>query len=143
MAEYIEREATVNLLQSLGSRDYRREKGTIQEAIKMVSGSEYTPAADVEPVRHGHWKPKAVMVRCLNARNYICSRCGHEPLEVTTRCPNCGAKMDEEVKSTAPTALTNQDIRAMHNELCLKCGKYKGAHLGACDGCRWKWEATQ
>lgn len=26
----------------------------------------------------------------------------------------------------------------MHNELCLKCGSYKLAHKGACDGCRWK-----
>ena len=29
----------------------------------------------------------------------------------------------------------NADLR---NELCLKCGKYKTAHLGSCDGCRWK-----
>lgn len=50
MAEYIEREATIELLRSIGSRDYRREKGTIQEAIKMISFSEYTPAADVAPV---------------------------------------------------------------------------------------------
>lgn len=28
--------------------------------------------------------------------------------------------------------------RAMRNELCLYCGKYKTAHLGACDGCRFK-----
>ena len=50
MTEYIEREATIELLRSIGSRDYRREKGTIQEAIKMISFSEYTPAADVVPV---------------------------------------------------------------------------------------------
>ena len=50
MTEYIEREATIELLRSIGSRDYRREKGTIQEAIKMISFSEYTPAADVAPV---------------------------------------------------------------------------------------------
>ena len=55
MAEYIERESTIELLRSLGSRDYRREKGTIQEAIKMVSFPEYTPSADVAPVRHGKW----------------------------------------------------------------------------------------
>ena len=55
MDEYIEREATIKLLRSLGSRDYRREKGTIQEAIKMVSFSEYTPSADVAPVVHGRW----------------------------------------------------------------------------------------
>ena len=24
------------------------------------------------------------------------------------------------------------------NELCQYCGKYKKAHEGACDGCRWK-----
>ena len=55
MVEYIEREATVKLLRSLGSRDYRREKGTLQEAIKMVSFPEYTPPADVATVRHGRW----------------------------------------------------------------------------------------
>lgn len=48
--EYIEREKTLALLKSLGSRDYRREKGTIQDAIKMISSAVYTPAADVAPV---------------------------------------------------------------------------------------------
>ena len=24
------------------------------------------------------------------------------------------------------------------NELCQRCGQYKRAHLGYCDGCRWK-----
>lgn len=52
MAEYIEREKTVELLRSLGNREYRKEKGTIQEAIKMISFPEYTPAADVAPVVH-------------------------------------------------------------------------------------------
>lgn len=50
MAEYIEREKTVELLRSLGNREYRKENGTIQEAIKMISYPEYTPAADVVPV---------------------------------------------------------------------------------------------
>lgn len=48
--EYISREKTLALLRSLGSRDYRREKGTIQDAIKMISSAAYTPAADVAPV---------------------------------------------------------------------------------------------
>ncbi len=94
MAEYIEREATVKLLRSLGSRDYRREKGTIQEAIKMVSFPEYTPPADVAPVRHGEWETNSDMPDTL-----ICSvcKCGfdmwkHDPHNF---CPNCGAKMDE------------------------------------------------
>lgn len=24
------------------------------------------------------------------------------------------------------------------NELCLRCGQYKTAHEGSCNGCRWK-----
>ena len=30
------------------------------------------------------------------------------------------------------------DLADCRNELCLKCGKYKTAHEGSCDGCRWK-----
>lgn len=96
MAEYIEREATIEILRSLGSRDYRREKGTIQDAIKMVSFSEYTPAADVAPVRHGRWENG----------NPICPVCGEDKFKdldadiwcdwLPPFCPNCGAKMDLE-----------------------------------------------
>ena len=95
MAEYIEREATIELLRSLGSRDYRREKGTIQEAIKMLSFSEYTPAADVAPVRHGEWE----IVVGSNGKEYMvctCCRVSQDLTGVFTYCPNCGAKMDLE-----------------------------------------------
>ena len=30
--------------------------------------------------------------------------------------------------------------KALINELCQYCGKYKYAHDGACDGCRWEGE---
>lgn len=33
------------------------------------------------------------------------------------------------------------ELNAMRNELCLMCGKFRDAHNGACDGCRWKQEA--
>ena len=92
MAEYIEREATIELLRSLGSRDYRREKGTIQEAIKMVSFPEYTPSADVAPVRHGRWE----IVVGSNGKEYMvctCCRVSQDLTGVFTYCPNCGAKM--------------------------------------------------
>lgn len=113
MAEYIEREATVKLLRSLGSRDYRREKGTIQRAIKIVSFSEYTPAADVVPVRRGRWldRPKnqglkdeeigtVGMVDGEPWSSCYCSECGEwlvasdEYAVKGNYCPNCGAKMD-------------------------------------------------
>ena len=122
MAEYIEREATVKLLRRLGSRDYRREKGSIQEAIKMVSFPEYTPSADVTPVRHGRWILEAHDERVNYRWNVTaeCSECCDEQKEIwagffpnvpdwlardtalidaksvklNNYCPNCGAKMD-------------------------------------------------
>lgn len=122
MAEYIEREATIELLRSLGSRDYRRKEGTIQEAIKMVSFPEYTPSADVAPVRHGQWILEAHDERVNYRWNVTaeCSECCDEQKEIwagffpnvpssiardvalvsaesvklSNYCPNCGAKMD-------------------------------------------------
>lgn len=31
-----------------------------------------------------------------------------------------------------------KQLDAARNELCYKCGKYKEAHNGACDGCKWE-----
>ena len=103
MDEYIEREATIELLRSLGSRDYRREKGTIQDAIKMVSSSEYTPSADVAPVRHGRWidKPLIKSFKHTNIPVVECSACGIDFCDIVNNhyfmykyCPNCGCRMD-------------------------------------------------
>lgn len=30
------------------------------------------------------------------------------------------------------------ELHAMKNELCQRRGKYKRAHEGACDGCKWR-----
>lgn len=48
----------------------------------------------------------------------------------------------ELLASYEDTNLTPADINDLRNELCLKCGKYKDAHLGACDGCRWRKKET-
>ena len=34
-------------------------------------------------------------------------------------------------------ARLRKELAAMRNELCCKCGNYRDAHNGACDGCRW------
>ena len=103
MTEYIEREATIELLRSIGSRDYRREKGTIQEAIKMVSFSEYTPAADVAPVVHGRWEKSEDnycslnLVKCSVCHEEWCFEIDDDVKDLNYNyCPNCGAKMDKE-----------------------------------------------
>lgn len=31
-----------------------------------------------------------------------------------------------------------KELLTCRNELCLRCGSYKTAHLGSCEGCRWK-----
>lgn len=43
-------------------------------------------------------------------------------------------KLKEELQGAKNTA----DRKALINELCQYCGKYKIAHEGACDGCRWR-----
>ena len=93
MSEYIERERTVELLRSLGNRKYRKEKGTIQDAIKMISYPEYTPAADVAPVVHGRWiyDKKAQRPYCSVCKGYFYGAT-NSPMSY---CPNCGTKMDE------------------------------------------------
>ena len=30
------------------------------------------------------------------------------------------------------------ELKAARNELCLKCGSYKEAHLGACNDCKYR-----
>lgn len=30
------------------------------------------------------------------------------------------------------------ELKICRNELCLRCGNYREAHKGACDGCRFK-----
>ena len=89
--EYIKREKTLALLKSLGSRDYRREKGTIQEAIKMISSAVYTPAADVAPVVHGQWGDNGIPGSMLSGCSICGFTCGASSFFY---CPSCGARMD-------------------------------------------------
>lgn len=96
----IDADYTIDLLQSLGSRDYRREKGTIQDAIKMLSYEHYTPTVDAVPVVHGHW----IQSWTGDEEIVFCSVCKDESNEqldvgiVHNYCPNCGAKMDGKVE---------------------------------------------
>ena len=66
------------------------------DAVTILAEVEYMPTVDAEPVRHGRW-----IFGTANHREYMkCSVClkSQTPTGVFTYCPNCGAKMDEEVK---------------------------------------------
>lgn len=49
-------------------------------------------------------------------------------------CQRCGKDQNLMVANEKLAA----DRKALINELCQYCGKYKQAHEGACDGCRWR-----
>lgn len=61
----------------------------------FLKALDYTPSADVEPVRHGHWT-ETVIPGEVPDYDCVCSLCGKSGLPIYNFCPNCGAKMDEE-----------------------------------------------
>lgn len=46
--------------------------------------------------------------------------------------------LDMAVSKTDKVLRLKEELHAMKNELCQYCGKYKQAHNGACDGCKWR-----
>ena len=89
MAEYIERETAIKELMNDAPEQVGYSREDAADCIR------YMDAADVVPVRHGHWISK-------NPRSYewifVCSNCGYvDGYPFNDRhnyCPNCGAKMD-------------------------------------------------
>ena len=48
--------------------------------------------------------------------------------------------LDVAVSKTNKVLRLKEELHTIKNELCQYCGKYKRAHEGACDGCRWREE---
>lgn len=46
--------------------------------------------------------------------------------------------LDMAVSKTDKVLRLKEELHAIKNELCQYCGKYKQAHEGACDGCKWR-----
>lgn len=97
MAEYIERKAVKEAIgfTRLHCVAYGENK-SLSDVINEI------PAADVEPVRHGRWEewlPGMSVILTGEEMLYMCSNCTakYEDVEGMKFCPNCGAKMDEEV----------------------------------------------
>lgn len=97
MAEYIKREAALNICQKeyeerLEMCDYCGDTvaWNIGGQIKKL------PTADVAPVMHGHWIKYA---KYSFGTMYDCSICSNRILDnghSWNYCPNCGAKMNLE-----------------------------------------------
>ena len=50
---------------------------------------------------------------------------------------------DEELEELrAQLTASHRSAQDARNELCQKCGRYREAHNGACNGCKWHKEDT-
>lgn len=85
MAEYIEREAAIRVVNGQSSLTMTRSS--------LIDSISKLPAADVAPVRHGRWE---IVVGSNGKEHMVCTRCrvSQDLTGVFTYCPNCGAKMD-------------------------------------------------
>ena len=93
MAEYIEREAVHDLVQSLTKYAWASPANTghrvTVDADDVNFGVDKIPSADVAPVRHGQWIEHEDGV-------FTCNQCGNaEPIK-SYFCRYCGAMMDLE-----------------------------------------------
>ena len=72
-----------------------------------------------------------------------CVRGNMEDLKALMERPECCWGYIDELRMAMASACKERDelkkqLHEAKNELCYLCGKYREAHNGACDGCRWK-----
>ena len=69
-----------------------------------------------------------------------------EDLKALTECAECTWDYIDRLRMALASACKERDelkkeLHEAKNELCCKCGNYREAHNGACDGCRWRKDA--
>lgn len=90
MAEYIERAVLMERLTSAGMQQKMKQTSVSEAYNEFLNLVNNVPAADVAPVRRGHWIEEN---DCQ-----ICSECGEEHCWDEYRaayCDSCGAKMEK------------------------------------------------
>ena len=103
MSDLISRSALLRCLQAeLDAAKGVPNKAYAKAILDMLIDVKLAPVVDAEPVRHGRWVNKTERIYAdLNYR-VDCSACNHifyaAGIETFKHCPNCGAKMDVEVK---------------------------------------------
>lgn len=87
MAEYIEREAAIRVVNGQSSLTMTRSS--------LIDSISELPAADVAPVVHGRWiEGVVIQTDIATLYDYTCPLCGIVSDRNSNECPNCGAKMD-------------------------------------------------
>lgn len=93
MAEYIDRQKAIEWFRPYGLMEQKLEFWEIKEQLEGMKD------ADVAPVVHAHWyRPKLAPTFRIDAPYCRCSNCNDDEDYTSPYCPNCGAKMDEEIK---------------------------------------------
>ena len=69
-----------------------------------------------------------------------------EDIKALIECAECTWEYIDRIRMALASTCKERDelkkeLAAMRNELCYKCGNYREAHNGACDGCRWRKDA--
>ena len=69
-----------------------------------------------------------------------------EDLKALTECAECTWDYIDKLRMALASTCKERDelkkqLHEAKNELCCKCGNYREAHNGACDGCRWRNDA--
>lgn len=85
MAEYIEREAAIRVVN--GQSSLTMTRSSLIDSIRKL------PAADVAPVRHGLWVKRGCKWQCTNCK-VLMSIDGTPKENLLNYCTYCGAKMD-------------------------------------------------
>lgn len=94
MAEYIEREAAVKIVEkySLANGSVLGRHSGLADCIASEIAA--LPAADIAPVVHGRWGTGRFNLETGNYEEQ-CTRCRNFSKEYgKPYCPNCGAKLD-------------------------------------------------
>ena len=93
MAEYIERKVLSEIMDDIAGD----ETCPMNIAEDIYYAVDCTPAADVEPVKHGHWiYNEDTLVTCKCSCCHWEGKLYEDDVSGIFYCPNCGAKMNEE-----------------------------------------------
>ena len=101
MVDYISRDEAIERIQPHVKPQTVYGEGYLQAIEHATAILGLMPAADVQPVRHGHWKEEHYddLLQCFSA---ICSECGYEStdhysiIDNHRYCEYCGARMKQE-----------------------------------------------
>jgi hypothetical protein len=95
MAEYIEREALLEAISKIGGSPLSE-----WDTVGVISLVANQPAADVAPVRRGHWVRVGDGTTCSECLAGMKRTDGIQTewvdLSMMLFCPKCGSKMDKE-----------------------------------------------